>query len=163
MSSVVRVQLVFSTMKPDLKKATADDVKILMTNATRMSVSEVIELDSLRWQIELFFKELKSTLGFDQYRFERFQAVEGWVKVAITTVLYLEWHRAKQLTRRGIRPEAKRCWSQQRLHGLCEAVCQHADRSALKFLSDRQKTSGGIANPKRLLQYASPSECRIAR
>ena len=42
--SVGRVQLVFSTMKPDLKKATPDDVKILMTNDTRMSVSEVIEL-----------------------------------------------------------------------------------------------------------------------
>ena len=147
--SVGRVQLVFSTMKPDLKKATADDVKILMTNATGMSVSEVIELYSLRWQIELFFKELKSTLGFDQYRFERFKAVEGWVNVAITTVLYLEWYRAKQLTRRGISPEAKRWWSQQRLHGLCEAVCHHAERSELKFLSDRLKTSGGIAKLKR--------------
>ena len=163
MRSVGRVQLVFSTMKPDLKKATPDDVKILMTNATRMSVSEVIELYSLRWQIELFFKEMKSTLGFDQYRFERFEAVEGWVKVAIATVLYLEWHRAKQLTRRGIKSEVKRWWTQQRLHELCEAVCQHAERCELKFLSDRLKTSGGIAKLKRLLQYGSPSEYRINR
>ena len=161
--SVGRVQLVFSTRKPNLEKATPDDVKILMTNATGMSVTEVIELYSLRWQIELFFKELKSTLGFDQYRFERFEAVEGWVKVAITTVLYLEWHRAKQLTRRGITPEVKRWWTRQRLHGLCEAICQQAERSELKFLSDRLKTSGGIAKLKRLLQYGSPSECRIAR
>ena len=161
--SVGRVQLVFSTRKPDLEKATPDDVKILMTNATRMSVTEVIELYSLRWQIELFFKELKSTLGFGQYRFERFEAVEGWVKVAITTVLYLEWHRAKQLTRRGIKPEVKRWWTQQRLHGLCESVCQQAERSELKFLSDRLKTSGGIAKLKRLLQYGSPGEYRIAR
>ncbi|MEM6474337.1 MAG: transposase, partial [Planctomycetota bacterium] len=58
------VQLVFSTMKPDLKKATPDDVKILLTNATSLSVTEVLELYSLRWQIELLFKELKSTLGF---------------------------------------------------------------------------------------------------
>ena len=29
-----------------------------------------IELYSLRWQIELFFKELKSTLGFAQYSFQ---------------------------------------------------------------------------------------------
>ena len=46
-----------------------------MTNATKMNVSEVIELYSLRWQIELFFKELKSTLGFSQYRFQYFDAV----------------------------------------------------------------------------------------
>ena len=48
------VQLVFSTTKPNLEKATADDVKILMTNARSMSVTEVIELYSLRWQIEVY-------------------------------------------------------------------------------------------------------------
>jgi len=42
--SVGRVQLVFSTMKPDLKIATPDDVKILMTNAVDLSVSGVIEM-----------------------------------------------------------------------------------------------------------------------
>jgi hypothetical protein len=47
------VQLVFSTMKPDLEKATPDDVKILLTNATWLSVREVLELYSLRWQIEV--------------------------------------------------------------------------------------------------------------
>jgi hypothetical protein len=40
-------------MKPNLEKATPDDVKILMTNATKLSVSEVIELYSVRWQIEI--------------------------------------------------------------------------------------------------------------
>ena len=61
-----------------------------MTNATNMSLSEVIELYSLRWQIELFFKELKSTLVFLQYRFQKLDAVEAWVNTAITTVLFLE-------------------------------------------------------------------------
>lgn len=160
--SVGRVQLVFSTMKPDLQKATPDDVKILMTNATDMSVSEIIELYSLRWQIELFFKEFKSTLGFDQYRFERFEAVKGWVEIAITTVLYLEWHRAKQLARRDISAEAKRWWSRQRLHGLCEAFYQQVERNELKYLSDRLKTPGGIAKMKRLITNGTPGEYRIA-
>ena len=31
-------------MKPDLKNATPDDVKILMTNAVDMSLIEVVEL-----------------------------------------------------------------------------------------------------------------------
>lgn len=51
--SVGRVQLVFSTTKPDLKTAAPEDVKILMTNAMNLSVLEVIELYSLRWQIEI--------------------------------------------------------------------------------------------------------------
>ena len=44
-----------------------------MTNDLRLSVCAVIELYSLRWQIELFFKELKSTLGFHQYQFQKFR------------------------------------------------------------------------------------------
>ena len=51
-----------------------------------------MELYTLRWQIELFFKELKSTLGFHQYKFKTFEAVEGWGELTVTTVLYLEWY-----------------------------------------------------------------------
>jgi len=159
--SVGRVQLVFSTMKPNLQKATPDDVKILMTNALDMSVSEIIELYSLRWQIELFFKELKSTLGFDQYRFGPFEAVEGWVNTALTTVLYLEWHRAKQLRRRDLTEEARRWWERQRLHGLCEAFHQQTEREELKFISTRLKTPGGTAKLKRVLLNAFPEEYRM--
>ena len=50
--SVGEVQLVFSTTRLDLETATADDVKILMTNDLKLSVRDVVELDSLRWQIE---------------------------------------------------------------------------------------------------------------
>jgi hypothetical protein len=160
--SVGRVQLVFSTKKAHLSKATPDDVKILMTNALDLSTSEIIELYSLRWQIELFFKELKSTLGFDQYRFERFDAVVAWVNVAITTVLYLEWQRARQLTRHGVDRQAQQWWRMQRLHGLCQAFCQQAECHELKYLSQRLKTSGGIAKLKRLLSHAFPAEYRAA-
>jgi hypothetical protein len=160
--SVGRVQLVFSTMKPNLKKATPDDVKILMTNATNMSVSEVIELYSVRWQIELFFKELKSTLGFSQYSFERFEAVKGWVEVAITTVLFLEHMRAKRLADRRLSKECRQWWEAQRLHGLCHAFRQECEGAELKYLSDRLKTSGGIAKLKRLLTAALPQEYRSA-
>ena len=79
--SVGEVRLVFSTTKQDLKTATPDDVKILMTNDLRLSVRDVIELYSLRWQIELFFKELKSTLGFHQYQFQKFEPVQAWAEL----------------------------------------------------------------------------------
>jgi hypothetical protein len=160
--SVGKVQLVFSTMKPKLKTATADDVKVLMTNNLRMSVREVIELYSVRWQIELFFKELKSTLGFHQYRFQRFEAVEGWVELALTTVLYLEWYRARQLAKRSLSEEKKRWWRHQRLHGLCQAVRLATDQSELKYLADRLETDGGVRKLKRLIRAAYPSEYRAA-
>ena len=159
---VGRVQLVFSTMKPDLNKATPDDVKILMTNALDLSVREVIEMYSLRWQIELFFKELKSTLGFAQYSFEKFSAVEAWAEIAITTVLFLEHERAKHLRDRRLSEERRRWWESQRLHGLCVAYRQECQGRELKYLSQRLKTPGGIAKLKRLLAAALPVEYRAA-
>ena len=157
---VGRVQLVFSTMKPNLAAATPDDVKILMTNALHLSVREVIELYSLRWQIELFFKELKSTLGFDQYRFQSFAAVKAWVEIAIATVLFLEYQRAQRLQDRRLSEERRAWWAAQRLRGLCAAFRQECTGRELKYLSDRLKTPGGIAKLQRLLAAATPPKFR---
>jgi hypothetical protein len=156
------VLLVFSTTKPHLASATPDDVKILMTNALHLSVREAIELYSLRWQIELFFKELKSTLGFAQYRFQRFRAVQAWVEGAILTVLFLEHLRAERLSDRRLRKQDRAWWEAQRLHGLAAAFRQDCAGRELKYLSDRLKTPGGIAKLKRLLTAAVPPEFRAA-
>ena len=160
--SVGDVQIVFSTMKPDLEKATPDDVKILMTNALGLSVTEVLELYSLRWQIELFFKELKSTLGFSQYSFIDFQAVEAWANLAITTVLYLEYERITHMQDRRLSVERRRWWQRQRLHGLCHAVRQASERDQLKYIEKRIKTSGGLKKLQRLLAASIPQEYRVA-
>jgi hypothetical protein len=160
--SVGDVQLVFSTMKPDLKQATPDDVKILMTNAVGLRVTEVLELYSLRWQIELFFKELKSTLGFSQYSFIDFRAVEAWVNLAIATVLYLEDERITHMRDKRLSKERRDWWQRQRLHGLCHAVRQEMERKQLVYIEKRTKTSGGIKKLQRLLANAIPHEYRAA-
>lgn len=158
--SVGCVQLVFSTTKQNLTAATPDDVKILMSNATTMSVRELVELYGLRWQIELFFKELKSTLGFAQYRFESFQAVEGWVRTALATVVFLEFLRASRLADRRISPETRAWWSCQRLHGLCAAFRQDCIGREFQHLSRSLKTPRGIAKLKRVILAATPKEYR---
>ncbi|MFO1064053.1 MAG: transposase [Pirellulales bacterium] len=141
--SVGRVQLVFSTMKSNLTKATPDDVKILMTNAVHLSVTEVIELYSLRWQIELFFKELKSSLGFAQYSFQDFGAVTAWVNTAILTVLFLEFERIKNMRNKRLSKQARKWWETQRIHGLCHAYRQQCDAQELSYLSD-EKSRGQV-------------------
>ena len=125
--SVGEVRLVFSTTKKDLKAATPDDVKILMTNDQRLSVRDVVELYSLRWQIELFFKELKSTLGFNQYQFQKFGPVEAWVELALTAFMYLEWYRVQQMSRRDLSsPKARslaRATISRTAQSISRAVC----------------------------------------
>ena len=162
MRRVGSVRLVFSPTKPNLTAATPDDVKILMTNAKHLSMREVIELYSLRWQIELFFKELKSTLGFDQYRFQSFAAVESWVDAALATVLFLEHLRAQRMQDKRLSEERREWWSRQRLHGLCAAYRQECEGKELHYLAERLKTPGGIAKLKRLLNAATPPEFRTA-
>jgi hypothetical protein len=161
--SVGEVRLVFSTLNKDLQTATPDEVKILMTNDRRLSVRDVIELYSLRWQIELFFKELKSTLGFHQYQFQRFEPVEGWMELALTAFLYLEHYRAQQLRRRDLSEDAKRWWEHQRTYGLCQAVRLASEQTELEYLADRLETPGGIRKLKGILRNSFPKEYRAAQ
>jgi len=160
--SVGNVRLVFSTTKQKLTQATSDDVKILMTNALKFSLKQIVELYCLRWQIELFFKELKSTFGFHQYQFRRFECVESWSELALSAFLYLEHYRAEQIGRRGLTEEEKSWWRPQRTHGLCQAVRLASEESELKYLAARLETPGGIAKLKRLIRASFAPEYRAA-
>lgn len=148
-------------MKKDLQTATPDDVKILLTSATELSAREVLELYATRWQIELFFKELKSTLGFAQYRFKQFTAVHAWVEIAITTVLFLEYLRQCRADDRSLSPDTQQWWGRQRLYGLCAAFRQETISSELKYMADRLKTPYGVTKLKRILTNVIPPEYRL--
>jgi Transposase DDE domain len=160
--SVGRVQLVFSTKnQPERGKPVAVQ-KILMTNDLTLSAAVIVELYDLRWQIELFFKELKSTLGLHHYRLRRFEAVENWVRVCLLTFLYLEWHRASKLRRRGLSSQDKKWWRWQRTYGLARAVCQEAEASELIRLAEWTRTPSGVKKLKKCLREAHPLEYRKA-
>jgi Transposase DDE domain len=156
--SVGEVQLVFSTRtKPDQHQP-VEVQKILMTNDLRASARQIVEWYGLRWQIELFFKELKSTLGFHQYRFRHFERVEGWDELIQVTFMYLEWYRARQLQRRDLPEEKKKWWRWQRAHGLCLAVRQAAEQADLEEIAERLETPGGLQRLRRLLKQARAKE-----
>lgn len=159
--SVGEVQLVFSTRTKPTKHQPVDVQKILMTNERRASAKQIVEWYGLRWQIELFFKELKSTLGFHQYRFRQFACVEGWDELIQVTYLYLEWYRARQLQRRDLPEEKKKWWRWQRAHGLCLAVRQAAEQADVEEIAARLETPTGLQRLRRLLKRALPKE--IAR
>lgn len=160
--SVGEVQLVFSMKEKPKRGRKLEVQKILMTNAGTRSAAQIVELYTLRWQIELFFKELKSTLGFHQYRFRSFAKVESWVAVCLLTFLYLEWWRAVTLRNRRLAKEQKKWWRWQRSYGICQAVCQHAEEAELVRLADWTRTRSGLKKLKRQLRAARPLEYRGA-
>ena len=157
-----KVQVVFSTMiKPTVGKR-VEIQKALMTNDLTLSAAEIVELYDLRWQIELFFKELKSTLGVHQYRFRKFDKVERWFELCLITFLYLEWFRAEQLAKRDLSPEKRQWWNWQRSHGLCTVIRQETEERELVRLASYTKTKGGIRKLKKILRDARPLEQRNA-
>ena len=112
--------------------------------------------------MELFFKECKSTLGFHQYQFRNFEAVEGWATMLVTSVLYLEWYRARQLMKRCL-PEKEKCWWQhQRIYGLCQAIRLASEQSELQYIAERLKTEGGARKLKRLVRNGFAREYQAA-
>jgi IS4 transposase len=85
-----------------------------MSNDEKLTLRDVIELYQLRWQIELFFKELKSTLGLHHYRFKKFEKAETWVTLCLVTFVYLEWIRARKLKQKALKKKEREWWQAQR-------------------------------------------------
>ena len=65
----------------------------VISDAVSATTEQLLNWFSLRWQIELFFREMKSELGMCQYKFGMFERVVGWVNLSVLSFCYLEWYR----------------------------------------------------------------------
>jgi hypothetical protein len=157
------VLLVFSTKEQPQPGQAVAAQKILMSNGVGWTAAEVVALYALRWQIELFFKELKGTLGLAQYRFRKFAKVEGWVQACLVTFCYLEWYRATQLVSRALSDKEKQWWREQRSHGLARQVTRQAEEHDLTQLWRGTATKAGLKRLRRTLRQALPPECTQQR
>jgi hypothetical protein len=90
--------------KGDKKKPSRWYGKVLACTVPWASVREAIELYEVRWQIELFFRELKSRLQFGCYVLMNFKSVERYVDMLMMGFLYLERLRLDELRRQRSRP-----------------------------------------------------------
>jgi hypothetical protein len=157
-------RIVFSAKEkptPD-KPLKRDQTKLLLSNVPDRTSGQIVELYTLRWQIELFFKELKSCLGMHQYRFRSFATVEAWVRACLITFIYLEWIRVQGLSRRKLTQRQRAAWLSRRTYGLTLAVCQRLQEDQIQTLHRHAQTPGGVRNLRRLLQAALPKELQIA-
>jgi hypothetical protein len=158
--NVGAVLLVFSTSEQPQAGQAVSVQKVLMSNAVALSAAEVVRLYDLRWQVELFFKELKGTLGLHRYRFREFRKVEGWAQACLVAFVYLEWYRAQQLSRRDLPEKERRWWQAQRSYGLSLAVWQRAEEQDLGQLWRWSGTKAGRKRLRQALRQAQPREYR---
>lgn len=129
--NVGEVALLFSR----LTEPTPGDVKVqklLISNAVTASTEELLLWYSLRWQIELFFKEMKSEIGMCQYKLGAFQRVEGWVNLSVVAFCYLEWTRWQ--SQQQANGKDKPFWQRLRTAGLKEKIRQQVQRAEIESL-----------------------------
>jgi hypothetical protein len=155
--NVGSVLLVFSLkQKPTDHTRTAD--KILMTSDVKLSAKGVLEAYALRWQVELLFRELKSTLGLADYNFRQYSKVDGWVNACLLTFLLLEWQRHEALRKRKLTKLQRAWWQRQRTHGLCCALRQQIELRDLQHIQQALETPRGLARLRAQLRNLQPRE-----
>jgi hypothetical protein len=148
--------VVFSTTQQPQAGRPAEVQKVLLTNRADWGAARVVSAYAVRWQVEQFFKEMKSDLGLSRYRVRSFAEVEGWVQVCCIAFVYLEWYR---LRRRGesARPE---WWWRLRTRGLIIQVQQESEWSDLEQIATALDTEEGRAHLRACLRRAVPLEQR---
>jgi hypothetical protein len=152
--SVGEVRIVFSTkeLHQKGKLLNREQTKLLLTNSPRLATAEVVELYLLRWQIELFFKELKSELGMHQYNFRDWRRVNAWMEAYCLTMLYLEWLRSNRIHDQRLTKKQREKWKHYRTHGLVQAVRTRLELEQIQELQECVRTPSGIRRLKRLLK-----------
>jgi len=159
--SVGAVVLLFSNQKePETTDKGVSVQKVLMSNARQASARQLLHWYALRWQIELFFKEMKSQLGMSQYQVRDFKRVEGWVNLCVLAFCYLEYRRRERLAKGGQKEQAY--WQAARAQALRARLRQEAEREDLLELVHRAKDRAGRRRLTALLEagYDDPAHPR---
>jgi hypothetical protein len=150
------VRAVFSTTIQPQPGQAVQVQKVLLTDQVHWEAERVVAAYAARWQVELFFKEMKSDLGLDRYRVRDFEEVEGWVQACAVAFCYLEWYRGRQHSA-SPRPE---WWFRQRTRGLAVQVRQDIEAADLDRIAEGLATGAGRQWLRERLRQAVPREQR---
>lgn len=101
-----------------------------------------MELYELRWEIELYFKELKSYLHLSDYSFEDFKAAQRWVDMVLITFLFLEYQRW-QLIQRSLTLKDINQLNTARTPQLIEIVKTEVNQANILYIQQALKSSYG--------------------
>lgn len=92
------VRVVFShKSKPGKKWTGSKSFMALICSDKTWDDGKIVEFYALRWQIEIYFRELKSDLGLGDFIGRDFRAFERFVDLCLMSFAFLEWHRINQM------------------------------------------------------------------
>ena len=132
--------------------------KVLACTDRGATPRQVIEWYEVRWQVELFFRELKSRMQFECYVLMKFEAVERYLDLLLMGLLLLEQQRLRDMQRAGAKVGS--VWVQARTTDrlrMLEVLCQ---RWNVQCMARRLRTPGGRRRVLRDLLGQAP--CQVA-
>jgi len=134
--------------------------KVLACTDPTATARQVIEWYEVRWQIELFFRELKSRMQFGCYVLMKFEAVERYVDFLLMGFLFLEHRRLADMKRAG--PPSERAgepWVQARVTDRLRDLEAMLQQWNVEHIQEALKTETGR---RRLLRQLRRSPCHVA-
>ena len=147
-----------SYRKEDRHKPARWHRKVLACTDPTATARQVVEWYEVRWQVELFFRELKSRMQFECYVLMKFEAVERYLDMLLMGLLLLEQQRLRDMQRDG--PEVGATWVQARTTDrlrMLEIYCQQWN---VRWIEERLRTDGGRRRLLRELRHQPP--CQVA-
>jgi hypothetical protein len=123
-------------------KKQAETYRVFVSNNRALSAKNIVEYYELRWQIELFFRELKSVIGLDRFRGSDFQSFERYVDVILMSFLFLECYRIESLKKNNCRKQ-KAMIARTRTHGLITMLQREVNKESVDFVMRLSKKKGG--------------------
>lgn len=132
--------------------------KVLACTEPTATAEQVVPWYELRWQVELFFRELKSRMQFECYVLMKFTSVERYLDLLLMGFLLLEQQRLRDLRRAGAKVGA--VWMHARTTDrlrMLEVLCQ---RWNVECMGRRLRTPGGRRRVLRQLLRQAP--CQVA-
>ncbi|MEM7179338.1 MAG: transposase [Spirochaetota bacterium] len=101
-SNLGELNVVFSYKHRKMKK---DSFCILLCSELSFTAEEIVEFYALRWQVEIFFRELKSELGLGDYSGQDFKSYERYIDFLLISYLFLEYYRRVKIEHENSRKE----------------------------------------------------------
>jgi SRSO17 transposase len=132
---LVRITYSWKRKRRKGKYSGGDTYKVLVSNDMTLSVEQIIEYYELRWQIELFFRELKSAIGFNRFRGDSFTAYARFVSMVLLSFLFLEWTRFTDLKKTSSRKQSADL-AKARTHGLVNRLQNDIETENVEYILD---------------------------
>ncbi len=145
--------------KKDRNEPSRWNHKVLASTDPTLSARQVIEWYEIRWQIEVFFRELKSRLQMRCYVFMKFDAVERYLDLLLMGFLLLEKRRSDDLNSTGKWPTRGDAISHWRTTDRLRSLESWIQRFNLDYISKRLQSKRGRAE---LLRKLAKAPCQVA-